>query len=250
MVPRLVGEKRFGAINTNIMELSLITIIHWWSFLFVFVFPSVVVVVDGFTQPSPVKGPSLKDEFFVSFEGVIANTSKAKTKCAIQVAAETWPTVIPELLYDTFGNDHDWLMNKMMALSHVTQTNVDTVLLVRLLLEEQLLDQDASIHCNGKYASQFHPSTSSTTNTDDNHKNGSRPLTVGEIAANWSMLQETIRVKYNIDRKDPIPIIEENWNTCMETSNVRTYKYIFIMIMISIVMKFQKILFVLLFNFC
>ena len=220
----IIDVKKEKTQNSGTMKVSFLKILPRWSFVLVLVFP--VILVDGFTQPSPVKGSLLKDEFFVSFEGVVANTSKAKTKCAIQVAVDTWPTIIPELLYETFGNDHDWLINKMMALSHITQTNVDTVLLVRLLLEEQLLDQDASIHCNGKYASQFHPSSSSSSNTDTNNpNNGSRPLTVGEIAANWSMLQDTIRMKYNIDRKDPIPIIEKNWNTCMETSNVRTNIY-------------------------
>ena len=39
---------------------------------------------------------------------------------------------------------------------------------------------------------------------------GSRPLTVGEIAANWldgGHLRDTVRVKYSIDRKDPLPIL-------------------------------------------
>ena len=39
-----------------------------------------------------------------------------------------------------------------------------------------------------------------------------RRLTVGEISANWAngaCLRDTLRVKYNVARKDPLPIIRE-----------------------------------------
>ena len=39
--------------------------------------------------------------------------------------------------------------------------------------------------------------------------NNSRPLTVGEIAANWEDLKDTLRIKYNVDKKDPFPIIRQ-----------------------------------------
>ena len=42
---------------------------------------------------------------------------------------------------------------------------------------------------------------------------GSRPLTVGEVGANWldgGHLRDTVRVKYAIDKKDPLPIVREH----------------------------------------
>lgn len=177
-----------------------------------------------------------EDTFILSYDGVIANTAESKARLAIDAAVKTWPH-----LFDGYENNenqeedddrYDWLINKMMALSHVcvnsddssNNTNdnqdnglsCDSVLLVRMLWEEQLLDNDASVTCNGKYASRFHPSTSmnaSSNKGNDGNRRRSRPLTVGEISINWStgaLLRDTTRVKYNIDRKDPIPIIQQN----------------------------------------
>lgn len=93
----------------------------------------------------------------------------------------------------------------------------DAVLLTRLLMEEQLLDQGRSVGCKGKYGSKFHPSSASDEDEDAYGKRdlksrqGSRPLTVGEISSNWNegaCLKDTVRIKYNVDRQDPIPVIQ------------------------------------------
>ena len=139
----------------------------------------------------------------------------------IAVALDTWPFLYKEeryrnLLMPQEGVQSDWIVNKMMALSHVLRSDrdammgCDDVLLARMLLEEQALDQGQSNGSSGKYGSLFHPQKSYK---NPNKTNGSRPLTVGEISANWidgACLRETIRTKYHIHRKDPMPIIQEN----------------------------------------
>mmetsp|Transcript_62135 Transcript_62135/g.183652 ORF Transcript_62135/g.183652 Transcript_62135/m.183652 type:complete len:517 (-) Transcript_62135:1027-2577(-) len=125
------------------------------------------------------------------------------------------------------GGGGDWLLNKMVALSPAMGSDpdalmgCDAVLLARMLLEEQRLDSGRSVGCTGKYGSKFHPSSSASPTGDfkdegrtdwRGNANGSRPLTVGEVRANWStgaLLRETARVRYNIDGRDPIPIIRE-----------------------------------------
>jgi hypothetical protein len=168
-----------------------------------------------------------------SFDGAIADTSKWRSRLAVDVAMKTWPH-LQELLaeltgssnvsHDDIAKDQTWLINKMCALSHVMYSSTDgmmgceAVLLARLLIEEQTLDLGRSSGCKGKYGSKYHPSTSeqsgNSKNSDGgNESNGSRPLTVGEIAANWcdgGCLKDTLRAKYNIDFKDPFPTIKEN----------------------------------------
>eukprot|EP00529_Nitzschia_sp_RCC80_P011286 CAMPEP_0113482370 /NCGR_PEP_ID=MMETSP0014_2-20120614/22883_1 /TAXON_ID=2857 /ORGANISM="Nitzschia sp." /LENGTH=613 /DNA_ID=CAMNT_0000375883 /DNA_START=95 /DNA_END=1936 /DNA_ORIENTATION=- /assembly_acc=CAM_ASM_000159 len=114
-------------------------------------------------------------------------------------------------------------------------------LATRLILEEQALDQNQSTGLNGKYAKKFHPrqelksSTDTNTNRNSNGSSssdaglnsttdstpsysttqqqsttrGTRPLTVGELVANWrDSIRETLTLKYNVDRKDPIPVLD------------------------------------------
>ena len=145
-------------------------------------------------------------------------------------------------------NNNDWLRNKLSAISHVfgaPNSDVDVsrtceyALATRLLVEEQRLDEGRSIGKSGKYASQFHPqqqqtstnqlpnneattadtsSTSKTKSTTRRRKSeststtGSRPLTVGEIAANWvegGMIRDTVRMKYHCNYKDPLLLLQE-----------------------------------------
>lgn len=130
------------------------------------------------------------------------------------------------------GGGGDWLLNKVMALAPAMGSDpdalmgCDAVLLARMLLEEQRLDSGRSAGCTGKYGSKFHPSSSGAADHDGGdddadadagrdwrgNANGSRPLTVGEVRANWStgaLLRETARVRYNIDGRDPMPFIRE-----------------------------------------
>ena len=176
------------------------------------------VYLSEFSSSSP------SEIFVLSFDGTIANTAEWRSNIAIDVACKIWPH-LKEYIGPKSGEENyqerEWLVNKMIALSHAMQSDndgmmgCDSVLLARLLLEEQLLDEGRSVGKTGKYGSKFHPSSSSigeVARDRGRYSPGSRPLTVGEISANWSdgaCLRETTRIKYNIDRKDPLPIIKE-----------------------------------------
>ncbi|KAL9180220.1 hypothetical protein ACHAXT_008190 [Thalassiosira profunda] len=121
------------------------------------------------------------------------------------------------------GGAYEWLVQKLSALSSVTQQGddpdamlgSDAVLLARLLLEEQLLDGGRSNGRGGKYGGVYHPSTE---RREGSSNVGSRPLTVGEIYANWSELRDVTRMKYpameesaegSLKRQDPLPKIRQ-----------------------------------------
>lgn len=166
------------------------------------------------TGLSSLKSASHQEIFIVSFDGVLANTAEWRVRLGMQAALRTWPH-----LMDIMTEDKEWLSNKMLALSHAMEERVGTsltcefALLARMLMEEQALDQGRSVGLNGKYASKFHPSASASEQKQEERKNGSRPLTVGEISVNWSdgaCLSETLMVKYNIDGKSPFPVLQAN----------------------------------------
>lgn len=131
---------------------------------------------------------------------------------ALSVAAETWPEVDDCLDRD----DMSWLENKLSALAHVfasTSEDLSVVceyaLAARLLLEEQELDGGRSNGKKGKYASKYHPKQK----TETSRGRGSRPLTVGEVSANWrqgGMIRDALQVRYHCDYKDPLPILQKN----------------------------------------
>jgi hypothetical protein len=167
------------------------------------------------------------DIFVLSYDGVVADTNEWRSNLAISVAFETWPQLCNDSSFvtksSTIIDDNDnydnngleWLRNKLCALIQVTLSGedgllgCDSVLLARLILEEQELDGGRSNGCTGKYGSLFHPSSSQSRSANV----GSRPLTVGEIAANWNdgaCLKDTVRIKYNVNGKDPMPVIRQN----------------------------------------
>lgn len=178
-----------------------------------------------------------RDIFVLSFDGVIASTVRHRADLAIEVALNIWPHLQGLLL--TSGDNASsaneiWLINKMTACAYVTRgksndglLGCDEVLLARLLLEEQALDAKKSMGKKGKYASKFHPSSnirnhaseeSEDSSTEGTTNRGSRPLTVGEICENWNTggcLRDTLRTRYNVSGKDPLPIIREEIQTCL-----------------------------------
>lgn len=262
---------------------------------------------NEFTEPSLVQSSSSKEYIILSFDGIIADTSRQRAKLTLDVALHIWPQLQDLLnsirdkcgkeMESTIQKEHDlnsnnidnWLINKMVACSHVTQDHTtdgmlgcDDVLLARLLIEEEkvLLQETSAKNFNGKgkYASKFHPkiitypsTATSTTTTDSNgdhsttdedegkqnkenveisnfiscrnntfqdstsqtkkvykrNHSRSRPLTVGEICANWSTgghLRDTLRTRYNIDGKDPLPIIRETLEMWFSVENITVRK--------------------------
>lgn len=178
--------------------------------------------------------------YIVSVDDVIIDTTERRIQQGIDAALKTWPE-LKDLLRSN-GDDSSWLVNKMAALSHCMTTRTgysstcDYALLTRLLLEEQELDKGRSVGKTGKYASRFHPSSSSNDDDDDesssvstatrssSNNNHSRPLTVGEIEVNWAdgaCLSETVMTRYNVNGKNPLPVIQENINRQAVVENVR-----------------------------
>jgi hypothetical protein len=114
-----------------------------------------------------------------------------------------------------YNNDNDesyeWLLQKLSALSSITQQGndpdamlgCDEVFMVRILLEEQLLDGGRSNGRGGKYGGKFHPSTLSSADGQGKSVIGSRPLTVGELYTTWSELRDVTRMKYPFIEEDP-----------------------------------------------
>lgn len=186
---------------------------------------------DMTTSSSPSSLSRSNKVFVLSFDGVVANSAESRACIAVDAALETWPFLKDN---EMVSADRTWLINKIKALLHVTQGSMEgvmgceAVLLARMLIEEQALDGGKSVGKSGKYASKYHPSSVQSSSSDGDNdndddegvgasnrraKNGSRPLTVGEIAANWAdgaYLAETLFVKYNIEGKSPLPTIRAN----------------------------------------
>jgi len=165
---------------------------------------------------------SSPDIFLLSFDGTIAATTDYRINVGIDLAFLTWPHLqeLTVIAVDR-DNNHEWLFNKMKAISHVLipRTNAslscDYALLARLLMEEQELDGFRSLGSRGKYGSKFHPRSkqheSSTVESDSMRQ--TRPLTVGEVAINWNNgahLGETLLTKYHVKYKNPLPVLQEN----------------------------------------
>jgi hypothetical protein len=167
---------------------------------------------------------------FSAWDGVIAKSTEWRISQGLDAALETWPHLRDSLP----TTDMSWLQNKMRALSHVMLPRptlaCDYALLARLLIEEQQLDAGRSTGADGKYARKFHPqpsdekkdqqtpmssssSSSAVSRSNTGNNVGSRPLTVGEIAANWNnggCLSETLLTRYHCHGQNPLPILQRN----------------------------------------
>jgi hypothetical protein len=113
-------------------------------------------------------------------------------------------------------------------------------LAVRLFLEEQTLDDGRSVGRGGKYGSQYHPQqqqrqrqegdddegetpASGRRRTNSESSSSSRPLTVGEVGANWydgACLYDTLFIKYRC----PPDILQEAVAETISTIQARAEK--------------------------
>ena len=157
----------------------------------------------------------------------LLNTIEHRSALGIKAALAAWPKLQKEQVLQQ--PDQSWLTTKLSALSHVLtdencgspSTTCEFALATRLILEEQALDEGESNGKRGKYASKYHPRNDGSKDTDTTTKTSSsspsssssssstRPLTVGEISANWNTsLRETLLMRYHCDYKDPMPILQ------------------------------------------
>jgi hypothetical protein len=158
---------------------------------------------------------------------VVADTTDWRIEQGIQAAVQVWPHLL------VGGEDSTWLESKMraiapqlgaaagMSLPRTCSTTVEYAILARLLIEEQQLDP--SVGKTGKYASKYHPQGSMKSIAIPSARS-SRPLTVGEIQANWidNNLLDTLLIKYAVDKKNPIPVLEDCIDTLMRATATKS----------------------------
>lgn len=173
--------------------------------------------------------PSSSDWLLLDWDcGCLAETVAWRIHVAYQVAKDLWPhlgTEIDEasiaLARATSEQQTSWLTNKLAAIAPILQEDTrdfsataQYVLAVRLLVEEQALDQGRSPG-TGKYGSLYHPTKQVVLDEADpdseaNNNTGSRPLTVNEVMANWNeFLLDTLPIKYRIRPSDLEAAIQE-----------------------------------------
>ena len=190
--------------------------------------------------------PSKDSIIVVRWDGCLADTRDWRIQVALEAARRAWPTEMEDAwqtydLWNEYNNDNDktnhWLNNKLKAISHVLSdaaaiTNTNTIdktsqteeeyvyssttceyaLAARMILEEQDLDAGQSTGQRGKYASRFHPQQQQQQQQSPRRRyRTSRPLTVGEIAANWNeggLIREAVRMRYHCDYRDPVPVLQ------------------------------------------
>jgi hypothetical protein len=172
--------------------------------------------------------PTIRDIFFLSLDGTLLSNARSKAKRSIEAALQVWPELSSTALTlnmnlkSTDDECWNWLIEKLCALASITQQGntpdkmlgCDAVFLARVLIEEQILDGGRSNGRGGKYGGKYHPGWTSDFESNGSVV-GSRPLTVGELYANWKELREVMEFKYPVvneetqRKEDPMPKIRQ-----------------------------------------
>jgi hypothetical protein len=167
---------------------------------------------------------STKEIFLVNWDGCVADTVPWRIRAGVDAALKTWPEIPVDDDFSWEDSSNDWLQNKLSALSHVFSSTDEDVfsltceyaLAARLSLEEQELDNGNSNGRRGKYSRRFHPQVERE--EERGPTRSSRPLTVGEVAANWEeTIRDTVRMRYHCNYKDPLPILQNHVEDLIET---------------------------------
>jgi hypothetical protein len=178
---------------------------------------------------------STKEIFVINWDGCVADTVPWRIRAGVDAAWNTWPEIMPvdDDLLSWEDSSHNWLQNKLSALSHVFSSTdsedfsltCEYALAARLSLEEQELDNGNSNGKRGKYSRRFHPQGEGEEERGRGprgHTRSSRPLTVGEVAANWEeTIRDTVRTRYHCNYKDPLPILQNHVESLIETDGLR-----------------------------
>jgi hypothetical protein len=176
---------------------------------------------------------STKEIFVINWDGCVTDTVPWRIRTGVDAALKTWPEMpmVDDLLFswvqdDDSSTNNDWLKNKLSALAHIFSSadgddcfslTCEYALAARLSLEEQELDNGNSNGKRGKYSRRFHPQVEQRGPTRGPTRS-SRPLTVGEVAANWEeTIRDTVRMRYHCNYKDPLPILQNHVEDLIET---------------------------------
>ena len=141
--------------------------------------------------------------FALDFDGVLCDSESELTRSAWRAACELWPDVMArasEMAEEPWragargswtGGDWEqlqgigpddlpnWLAFKMKALRPHVETGYESLLLIRLCVDEALAAQRAS-------------------------SSGARPLTPGEIGANWGDMRDVLLARYALPQQKAI----------------------------------------------
>lgn len=169
------------------------------------------------SQALHVPAASDRDLLLIDWDGgCVVDTVPWRIPVAYHAAALVWPELDERIKAATSAvatatsqQQTSWLTNKLEAVAPVLHEDTrhlsataQYVLAVRLLLEEQELDQGQSPG-TGKYGSLYHPpqrqDKDSENSVYNNASTGSRPLTVNEVSNNWcEFLLDTLPIKYRV----------------------------------------------------
>ena len=175
-----------------------------------------------------------RDLYVLSWDGCLVDTVSWRTDQGLAICRQVWPD-LEGLLAD--DDDCQWLYNKVRDLHHVLvldphySPTVEYALLIRMLLEEQELDQGRSIGSRGKYGSKYHPTSSDAFSSAEDepsfNRRQQRPLTVGEIAANWQeSLREAVLIRYYQEEgQNPLDLLQKALATQDSTPNAINLLY-------------------------
>jgi len=158
-------------------------------------------------SPSPrcgrIVASSSSNIFALDFDGVLCDSESELTRSAWRAACELWPDVMAhasetaeepwragargswtggdwEQLQGIGPDDlPNWLAFKMKALRPHVETGYESLLLIRLCVDEALAAQRAS-------------------------SSGARPLTPGEIGANWGDMRDVLLARYALPQQKAI----------------------------------------------
>jgi len=127
--------------------------------------------------------------YALDFDGVVCDSAGESSLSAFMAAKRAWPELESMLSgdvgSDTAGQDMPaWLKTQMRQLRPIIETGYENLLLIRLLVEEHALN--------------WKPSAVSR---------GTRPLTIGEIAANWlTLLRDKLLDDYGYSKDQLIDL--------------------------------------------
>ena len=121
----------------------------------------------------------------LDFDGVLCDTEPESSMSGWRAAARYWP----ELFAAATPEDEEDVLGKMAKLRPIVETGYENMILARLMFEELAASRRA-------------------------RDIGSRPLTVGEVSANWGELLPRLMDKWGLDRQEMIDYfgqVRDDW---------------------------------------
>eukprot|EP00520_Triparma_pacifica_P004498 CAMPEP_0118666970 /NCGR_PEP_ID=MMETSP0785-20121206/19517_1 /TAXON_ID=91992 /ORGANISM="Bolidomonas pacifica, Strain CCMP 1866" /LENGTH=263 /DNA_ID=CAMNT_0006561353 /DNA_START=66 /DNA_END=857 /DNA_ORIENTATION=- len=161
-----------------------------------FLLVSLVVCLSSKTNALPAKA------ILLPIDVALPRITASLIDASIHASREEFPQDRLSSFYD--GGDWGWLRQKMLDTCPVLsreKLDVHLTMLARLCLEEQLVDRNGSTGSGGNYGSKYHPRENIGGEGDEDSGQsigGTRPLTRGELTANWPDILDVLITKYEM----------------------------------------------------